>query len=252
MGVGLPLVGYIAATSDGANEGSQPNQNKRAEVDTFVGLARIAFLDGWGGGLLPSGVDFSSLGSALEIPEKNFQHRIFFDTDLEKRPQLFKALNFLKSDPIGGCLCVISIDDIKVPTGPEMDNANNQMQGQQSRRLRSLAQCYAIRELENIPIIECGRRNDPTSLVHKFARIPMQHTGSKAKSDAVARLIDGAIRANAAQLKRLETAADSCVLARLKGKNDIDRSDFVEDSSLDLACRECASWLQGPLRAVRK
>lgn len=250
MGIGLPVVGYVAATAHGSNAASKPNMNKRAEVDTFIGLVRIAFLDGWADGLMPSGIDFRNSDGVVRIPEKNFEHRIYFDTDLEKRPQLLAAINFLKSDPSGGSLCVISIDDIKVPTGPEIDIASMKRATGESRRTRSVAQCYVIHELALIPIIECGRRRDATSLVSKFACIPSYSQDLPARSEVVNKLLEGSLRANAANAKRLETDAASCIVGQVLKRGEKERKDFLNDLNLDLVCEKCASRLRGPFSAT--
>lgn len=250
MGIGLPVVGYVAATEHGSNAASKPNMNKRAEVDTFIGLVRIAFQDGWADGLMPSGVDFSNSDGVMRIPEKNFEHRIYFDTDLENRPQLLAAIDFLKSDPSGGSLCVISIDDIKVPKGPEIDPIGTKPAKGKSRRARSVAQCYAIHQLALIPIIECGRRKDATSLVSKFARIPSYSEDPLARSKVVNQLLEGSLRANAANTKRLEADAASCIVGQVLKRGEKERKDFLGDLNLDLVCEKCASRLRGPFSAT--
>jgi hypothetical protein len=248
MGIGMPLVGYVAATAHGANPASKPNLNKRAEVDSLMGLVRIAFQDGWADCLVPSGIKFNDFSEASRVPEKNFEHRIFFDHDLENRPQLLAAIDFLKSDPIGGTLCVISIDDIKIPTGPEVEFSESDSTKHGSQTLRSIAQCYAIHELERIPIIECGRRKDPQSLVSQFARIPAQKSVDSARSAAVDRLLTGALLTNAAHRKRLDISETSCVLGRLRERQDEETASLLEGMNVGLACEKCAAKLRGPLR----
>lgn len=248
MGIGMPLVGYVAATAHGA----KPTENKRVEVDSFMGLVRIAYQDGWAAGLVPSGVNISQLSKGATIPEKNFEHRIFVDYDLENRPQLLAAIDFLNSEPAGGSLCVISIDDIKTPTGLEMEVHDQETEKVVSQRLRSIAQCYAIRALEYVPIIECGRRKDMTSLVNIFSRIPWQTQEKDVRSDAVNELIQGALRANAAHRKRLETAEASCVLGRLSGRKGKEATSLLQEMNLDLACEQCAAKLRGPLRGASR
>lgn len=250
LGIGLPFVGYVAATSHGANAAAKANKNKRAEVDTFIGMVRIAFLDGWADSIVPSGFKYSSTGEGQEIAAKNFSHKIFLDTDLERRPELLKAIEFLKSDPEGGTLCIISDDDIKKATGMEIENFDGK-EAYATRRMRSAAQCYAIRELEHIPIVECGRRKDSRSVVSRFARIPMSASSEEEKSQMVEKLINEALRAWSANLKRLENAHESCILSRVGDMVPDQRQEVLQDVDTGLACEKCASKLRGPLTATR-
>lgn len=251
MGVGFPIVGYVAATSHGGSRTSKVNLKKRAEVDTFMGMARIAFLEGWADGLFPSGVTMKTISDGLEIPEKNFEHRIFFDSDLERRPELIKAIDFLKSEPAGGSLCVISVKDIAPPSGPEFEFNNKNNMNDVSRRLRSLEQCYAIHALEEIPIVECGRRTDSTSAVYNFARVPSRSNDCEVKSKMVSDLISKALAQQHSQGKRIENSSESCVLGRPDVLSRVEKQDLVRSLDRDLVCDKCKAELREPIRAPR-
>lgn len=239
MGIGLPMVGYVAATSHGTDLASKPNQNKLAEVDTFVGLVRIAFLDGWSDALLPSGMRFTSDSQSPNIPQKNFEHKIFFESDLEKRPELNNAIEFLKSDPAGGCLCVISIDDITKPTGYDIQVPSPNGREMIQQRVRSIEQCFAIRELEFVPILECGRRSDHNSLVNKFAHAPRKSNNPNVRSNIIRELIMGALATNSAHTKRLEHSKQSCILGRRDQLSELEKEDYLRNIDLNLACKRC-------------
>lgn len=214
-------------------------------------LGRRAYQEGWFGSIFPSRFNGIPMGHESSIPEKNFELRLFFDTNLVERPELLKAIEFLKSEPKGGSLCVISIADIATPTGPEIGFFDQRKKRLTSRQMRSAAQCFAIRELADTPILECGRSNEAKSIVSEFARISSGSTSLGRKSEAVQVLINKALDANAANGKRLENGSESCLLASLGGMPSDERHDFLNDIDMGLACKACASKLRGPLRAPR-
>lgn len=238
MGIGLPLVGYVTATQKNTGLEKVPNANKYNQVDAFMKIIQAAFKEGWANGFFPTGAVFNASSGEMSIPDKNHEHRIFFDNDLENRPNLLEAFKFLKSEPAGGSLCVISIDEVTKITRDD--------------GLLSPSQCLAIRELSRIPLVVCGRKSNISSFHHRLSKIQKLAVKSDEEANQVQDMAIAALENWYANEKRTEGLMRRCVLDQSDPLDPDNRSLLVKASDDGVLCQNCRhklGWALGSAKA---
>ena len=157
MGLSLPVVGYVPATREGSDPDGAWNSKKFSTVDIFVGAIRNSFFEGWSDNLYPCGLS-ATVGLGLPIDPKNLQHRVFYEEDLTNRPELLELFKFIFSHPKGGFICVRDEQDIqRLFSSPGGDRLTPEL-------------CGALHHLSQIPVVVCGKEDDPRSLCGKLLR----------------------------------------------------------------------------------
>jgi hypothetical protein len=181
MGLFLPIVGYVAARNH--NPGGQESEwdkKRRAAVEMFVGGIRMAYLEGWGDILSPLTKRISVKETNVLVHQKTYEHRIFVDTDLKNRPQMKEMIDFIMSEPEGGTICVIDKKDLF-----------DAIEGQYNP-----TQCRTIKLLPQIPVLECGTKEMPGSLMKKLM-------GGYGNSQVIREIVTSALYLRDAHTRRL-------------------------------------------------
>ncbi len=153
MGLFLPIVGYVAARKHNPDgEETEWDKKRRATVEMFVGQLRIAYLDGWGDVFAPLSKKRTGSQEQFLVHPKSYEHKIFYDHDLKKRPAMKEMMGFLTSDPAGGVICVVDKGDLI-----------GAVDGQYS-----ITQCKTVKLMLNIPVLQCGPREKRESPITKL------------------------------------------------------------------------------------
>ncbi len=160
MGLFLPVVGYVAARRHNpGGEQTEWDKKRRAAVEIFVEGLRTAYIEGRGSVFAPLSKKITEnkdnsekYPTSYEVHPKTYEHRIFFDNDLEKRPAMKEMIDFIMSDPVGGIICVVTNKDL-------IDASVGQYNS---------AQCKTVKLMSNIPILECGLISNNGSVINKL------------------------------------------------------------------------------------
>jgi hypothetical protein len=180
MGLFLPIVGYLAARKHNpGGEETEWDRKRRAELEMFVGGLRIAYLEGWGNVFAPLSKKTENKEQFMVHP-KSYEHRIFFDNDLENRPGMRDMMEFLTADPAGGVICVVDHEDL---TDASVGQYNT-------------IQCKTVKSMLNIPVIECGSSRERSSLINQLM-------GGRGKSQVVQTIAMSALNLRDGHTRRL-------------------------------------------------